>query len=93
MSSVLNRVGIKMKTKLTLADALRSARESRGLTLRDIELLSEGEISNAYVSQLELGHVTEPHPVKLKVLARVYKMDLLTLYRLAGYLPEKKAGV
>lgn len=75
-----------MKKKKTLASLVRDARERRGLSLRDIELLSEGEITNVYVSQIEIGKVTTPHPKKLKVISRVLQIGLLDLFEACGYL-------
>lgn len=54
---------------------LKRIRESRGLTLRDVEKLSEGGLSNAYLSQIENGKIDAPSVVILHRLSAVYAID------------------
>lgn len=72
-----------------IADILRQARSTVGLTLRDVE--RETGISNAYISQLESGQVKQPSPQQLHKLAAVYQLDYGDLLESAGYvLPVRK---
>ncbi len=69
-----------------LSTRLRNARRQQGLTLRDVARCSNGAISNPYVCQLESGRPVEVYPHKLRVLAKVLKLDFLELMILAGHL-------
>lgn len=86
---------IRIKTseeivKPTLAQYLASIRQDRKLSLRRVEELSEKEVSNAYLSQLETGKVSQPSPSVLHTLAEIYKIEYIKLMELAGYLPESR---
>ncbi len=70
----LSKIGAYLKTK----------REERGLTLRQVEDLSG--VSNAYLSMIESGRRKDPHPRILKSLAAAYGEDLEELMKVAGYL-------
>lgn len=72
-----------------LAQTLKRARVRQKLTLRDIEKLSEGQISNAYVSTLERGVNEYPHPRKLRILATILKLNFLELMILADHITIK----
>lgn len=50
---------------------LRSLRKNRGWSLRDVEKLTDGRVSNAYLSQLESGRST-PSIVVVHMLAVAY---------------------
>ena len=67
----------------TLADVLRTRRESLRLSLRDVE--EKTRISNAYLSQLENRKITRPSPSVLKKLADVYELSFARLMHLAGH--------
>jgi len=67
----------------TLADLLRTSRETLRLTLRDVE--EKTGISNAYLSQLENRKITQPSPSVLKKLAAAYELSFARLMRLAGH--------
>jgi transcriptional regulator with XRE-family HTH domain len=73
---------------LTLAQKLKILRKASGLTLRNVETCTAGEISNAYLSQLENGKNTRPSPDKLRVLGLVFEVSYESLMELAGYLPS-----
>lgn len=75
---------------LTLGQYLASIRQDRNLSLRKVEELSGKEVSNAYLSQLETGKVTQPSPHVLSALADIYKIDYTQLMQLAGYLPPSR---
>lgn len=44
----------------TFGQWLKAQREDRGLTLRDVERITEGRVSNAALSQIETGKTTNP---------------------------------
>jgi HTH-type transcriptional regulator, competence development regulator len=67
----------------TLATAIRAARESAGLSLREVERRTG--IRNAHLSQLETGAIAKPEMALLWELASVYALDFDELLRLAGY--------
>ena len=50
----------RMPGKRTLASALRDARLSRGMSLREVERRTG--IGNAHLSQLETGTIVRPEP-------------------------------
>lgn len=76
----------------SLGDALRTARQRRGLSLRDVERLTG--IRNAHLSQLETGGIARPEMALLWDLATVYELDFSRLLRLAGHSggPAETAG-
>lgn len=65
---------------------LADLRAAKRLTLRDVEEASGKTISNAYLSQLENGHISSPHPNILHTLAGVYGVPYETLMEKAGYI-------
>jgi len=67
-----------------LGEYLREAREKKGMSLREVE--KESGVSNAYISLIESGKRTDPHPNILKNLAAVYGLDITDVMRVAGYL-------
>lgn len=69
-----------------LGSYLKKTRIGLGMTLRDVEQLSGQKVSNAYLSLIESGKRKDPHPNILKVLARVYGLDIKDLMAKAGYL-------
>ena len=70
----------------SLQQKVRRARSSQKLTLRDVERISQGSLTNVYVSNIELGRNKEPSPKKLRALASALKLDFLELMILADYL-------
>jgi transcriptional regulator with XRE-family HTH domain len=72
-----------------LGPYLASIRLVRRLTLREVEEATGGEVSNAYLSQLENNKISRPSPNVLHALARVLAVPYETLMEKAGYLaPE-----
>lgn len=65
---------------------LKSLRSGTGLTLREVEEATGKEVSNAYLSQLENGHIAKPSPNVLHSLASVYKVPYAKLMERAGYI-------
>jgi len=78
---------------MSLGSYLKEMRESRHLSLRDVERLSKerkigAELSSGYLSMLERGEVKDPSPRILFALANVYEVDYIDLMKKAGYIPE-----
>jgi transcriptional regulator with XRE-family HTH domain len=71
-----------------LGSYLKEVRKKSGLSLREVEEATD--ISNAYLSQLENGRVTQPSPHILHAVATVYRVPYETLMERAGYLTLKK---
>ncbi|MHB1414245.1 MAG: helix-turn-helix domain-containing protein [Chloroflexota bacterium] len=72
----------------SLGPVLKTFREARGYSLRDVEgrLDTQGQrISNGYLSLLENGKVKDPSPRVLWALSHLYEADYLDLMRRAGY--------
>lgn len=66
-----------------LPTLLRTLRSSRGLTLRDVERITEGRISNPYLCQLERGQIKRPSAHALLQLAAAYAVDVADLIQAA----------
>jgi transcriptional regulator with XRE-family HTH domain len=72
-----------------LGRRLRSLREQRGKSLREIERVSS--INSGYLSQLERGAVAQPTPSMIQRLSEAYDIPLPELMSWAGYsMPESK---
>ena len=71
-----------------LGSYLKEVRKKSGLSLREVEEATD--ISNAYLSQLENGRVTQPSPHILHAVATVYRVPYETLMERAGYLSLRK---
>lgn len=69
---------------------LRSARLKKEMTLRAVEEATEGEVSNAYLSQLENGKIAKPSPHILYALSIALEVSYEALMERAGYIV--KAG-
>ncbi len=69
-----------------LGPFLADLRRAKRLTLRDVEEASGKTVSNAYLSQLENGHISSPHPNILYTLSQVYGVPYETLMEKAGYI-------
>src|SRR6185437_6552215 len=70
----------------SLAEYLTYVRGMKRMTLREVEEASNGEISNAYLSQLEKGHISKPSPNILHALSEVYGISYERLMEKAGYI-------
>ncbi len=83
-----------MKTNLTqeqgksLGAGLRTARELRKLSLREVEEATG--VSNAYLSQLENDKIKKPSPHFLHKLAAVYDIEYEVLMEAAGYVKKRE---
>ena len=60
----------------TLGNLIRAQRVAMRLTLRDVERISEGRISNAYLSQLETGKVKDPSASMVLIISAALSLDL-----------------
>ncbi|HMU46531.1 MAG TPA: helix-turn-helix domain-containing protein [Chitinophagaceae bacterium] len=69
---------------------IKALRESKGLTLRDVE--KKTEVSNAYLSQLESSKIKQPSPTTLYKLAELYGVKYEVLMEKVGY-PVPKGDV
>ncbi len=65
---------------------LRSARLKKELSLRAVEEATEGEVSNAYLSQLENGKIAKPSPHILYALSNALEVPYEGLMERAGYI-------
>ncbi|WBO22720.1 helix-turn-helix domain-containing protein [Sphingomonas abietis] len=79
------------ETKSNFGSFLNDLRKSRGFTLRDVEKITDGSISNGYLSQLENGNIEKPSAAKLHHLANVYAVDYHVLMEHAGFVSEASA--
>ena len=61
---------------------LKSLRELKRLTLRDVETLAKNEITNGYLSQIETGRVDSPSIKTFVILAKVYGVPPIKLIEL-----------
>lgn len=70
---------------------LKEVRNSRGYSLRKVEQLTDGKISNGYLSQLENGDIARPSAIMLHRLAAAYGVDYALLMERAGFVSESEA--
>ena len=75
-----------------LGTLLRHLRELKGKSLREVEEDMKGEISNAYLSQLERGVAENPSPHLLHKVAEYYEVPYETLMVAAGYVKPHAPG-
>lgn len=73
----------------SLGATLKDARKNVGLTLRQVEDMTE--ISNAYLSQLENDKIKNPSVNILSKLSSLYKVSLKTLLSNAKMIDKKEA--
>ena len=69
--------------KKKLGEVLKEAREAKEMTLRGVEAATG--ISNAHVSQVENGTISQPEMSLLYELATLYGLDYRALLILAGH--------
>jgi len=70
----------------SLGAFIKKARQDVSMSLRDVEVATNKEISNGYLSQLESGKINKPSPHILYALAEVLSIDYETLMQRAGYI-------
>ena len=74
----------------TLGESLKHARETKNLTLRQVEELTQ--ISNAYLSQLENNKIKKPSANILYKLAKLYGIDFDFLLEATGIIEKVAKG-
>ncbi len=84
--------GKQRKKMSELGTLLRHLRELKGKSLREVEEDMKGEISNAYLSQLERDVAENPSPHLLHKLAEYYEVPYETLMIAAGYVEPQTPG-
>lgn len=62
---------------------LKQLRESRGMSLRDVETATAGKVSNAYLSQIETNKIKAPSVVILWRLSAALAVDFEVLCKVA----------
>ena len=67
---------------------LRELRVQRGLSLREVERISVGEISSSHLSQVENGKISQPSLIFLRALGKVYNRSLADLLNELGIVDE-----
>lgn len=76
----------------SLGELLRTHRERRKLSLRDVE--AETGIANAHLAQIESGTIKRPAPALLWTLSGFYDIEFDRLMQLANHSASRKtAGV
>src|SRR5208283_2144686 len=81
----------KSAVKVSLGQYLSSIRTDREMTLRQVEQLTNKEVSNAYLSQIENDKIKQPSPNVLYALAEIYKVDYEKLMEMAGHITPSKS--
>tara|TARA_Y100001978_G_C23676533_1_gene426726 strand:- start:1266 stop:1655 length:390 start_codon:yes stop_codon:yes gene_type:complete len=74
--------------RVIFGEFLKGLRTAKRYTLRQVEELTNKEVSNAYLSQLENGKITKPSPQILHHLAIVLEIPYERLMEEAGYLHQ-----
>ena len=69
-----------------LGGLLAELRAAKRLSLRQVEEATDKAVSNAYLSQLEMGRIQRPSPTVFQQLAAVYAVPYESLMEKAGYL-------
>lgn len=69
----------------SLGQYLANVRVAKRMTLREVEQATDGVVSNAYLSQLEHGKITQPSPNMLHSVAEAYGIAYELLMEKAGY--------
>lgn len=77
----------------TLGPYVKRVMEEKGLGLKDVELMSDGAITDAYVANIVNGEASNPSVDKLKALAIGLGVDEDEIFRVArGISPGRPAG-
>jgi HTH-type transcriptional regulator, competence development regulator len=91
MTETIVQVGFE-KPNRPLAMFLRTLRDTRRLSLREVEEATNKTVSNAYLSQLEHGKISKPSPNILYALSTVYAVPYDVLMQKAGYIAVASIG-
>lgn len=65
---------------------IKKSRQDVSMSLRDVEVATNSEVSNSYLSQLESGKIAKPSPHVLYSLSRALRVNYETLMQRAGYI-------
>jgi transcriptional regulator with XRE-family HTH domain len=68
----------------TLGQWLKARREALGLTLRDVERITDGKVSNSLLSMIESGRTKAPSAIMLHRVASAYALDFGETLQRAG---------
>ena len=79
-------IPVKALPQQTLGQYLAYIRTSKRMSLREVEEATGGDVSNAYLSQIEHDRISKPSPNILHSLAEVYAVSYETLMQKAGYI-------
>ena len=79
---------VGMPIEGNLGPYLRKARDDCGYSLRRVESETDGQVSNAYLSQLETGKIVRPSPNILYALSKAVNVEYDQLMLRAGYIVE-----
>jgi len=63
---------------------IRARRNRLALTLRDVEMITNGMVSNAYLSQLENGKIRNPSAKIVLALAAAYHVEPAEMLQWVG---------
>ena len=77
--------------RLTLGQYLATARNDRGLSLREVEKATSKVVSNAYLSQIENDQIKKPSPNILHALATLYAVSYEDLMERAGFVTPTRS--
>ena len=77
--------------RLTLGLYLATARNDRGLSLREVEKATSKVVSNAYLSQIENDQIKKPSPNILHALATLYAVSYEDLMERAGFVTPTRS--
>lgn len=73
---------------IALGEYLKGIRLQREFSLKDV--YKETGISDSKLSRIENGtNMSEPSPSILRALSKLYNINLIDLYRMAGYMDEE----
>ena len=77
---------------IKFGEYLHKLREERNWSLRDIQEKTKGEVSNAYLSQLESGKKNIPTLKVIQKLADAFGLPIEVLLKEAGYASPEMAA-
>ena len=69
-----------MVERSSASSMLKARRQELGFTLREVEKITGGQISNAYLSQLENGRIKSPSLRLICALAAAYAVSVETIH-------------
>ena len=81
-----------MERARDLSEYVKRVMKLRGLTQKDVERMSGGRITAAYVGSITTGRAGNPSVDKIKALAAGLGVDVDDLFHVACGLPEELSG-